>query len=145
MNNVDVFSLDESPFGQVCKEQITNLTLVINENDTEIDKTKYTKNVYAPILAFFENLKSLSITSSCTDNSTRFWSFNTPTTVFVSSTLTKLCINVYYFTDCLLLLDGRLKQLTTLIVDVHFITSDDLPTFHNQVSFEFMLLYSFYC
>jgi hypothetical protein len=37
------------------------------------------------------------------------------TTCF-SSTLTKLCITLLSFEDCLSLLDGRLKQLSTFIV-----------------------------
>jgi hypothetical protein len=40
---------------------------------------------------------------------------------FSSSTLTKLCINVHSFDDCLALLDGRLKQLITFIVQIDFI------------------------
>ena len=133
LNNIGVFCLDDSRFGQICKQRITNLTLIINENNIEIDGKEYTKNVYAPVLAFFDNLQSLSMISSCTDNYPRFWSFEPSEKVFSSSTLTKLCINVSRFTDCLLLLDGRLKQLTTLIVQVHEIYNH-IPTFHSQVS-----------
>ncbi|CAF1431573.1 unnamed protein product [Rotaria sp. Silwood1] len=41
---------------------------------------------------------------------------NVPSTTFFSSTLNKLCIRVRRFEDCLALLDGRLKQLTILII-----------------------------
>ncbi|CAM4851440.1 unnamed protein product, partial [Rotaria magnacalcarata] len=39
-----------------------------------------------------------------------------PPTTFSSSILTKLCITTNVFDDCLRLLNGRLKQLTTLVV-----------------------------
>ncbi|CAF3514006.1 unnamed protein product [Rotaria socialis] len=42
-----------------------------------------------------------------------------PSTTFSSSILTKLCISLNTLQDCLSLLDGRLKQLSTLIVIVH--------------------------
>jgi hypothetical protein len=134
LNSIDVFCLDDSRFGQICKQRITNLTLIINEDNTEKDEEECTKNVYAPVLSFFENLKSLSMISSCTLNYPRLCSFEPSEKVFSSSTLTKLCIDVSDFTDCLLLLDGRLKQLTTLIVRVHMITRH-LQTFDNQVNF----------
>ncbi|CAF4060668.1 unnamed protein product [Rotaria magnacalcarata] len=40
---------------------------------------------------------------------------------FSSSILTELCINTNNFDDCLALLDGRLKQLTSLILQVNYI------------------------
>ncbi|CAF3108996.1 unnamed protein product [Rotaria sp. Silwood2] len=43
---------------------------------------------------------------------------NLPSTTFFSSTLNKLYINLMTYDDCLALLDGRLKQLTTLIVTI---------------------------
>ncbi len=52
---------------------------------------------------------------------------------FSSSTLTKLCINIDNFDDCLALLDGRLKQLTTFIVQVGCI-NEWTSTFYNMVS-----------
>ena len=39
-------------------------------------------------------------------------------TDYISSTLVKLKINVATFRDCLILLDGRLESLSTLIVNV---------------------------
>ncbi|CAF3737551.1 unnamed protein product [Rotaria sordida] len=49
-----------------------------------------------------------------------------PSTTFSSSTLTQLCIDVCGLDDCLYLLDGRLKRLTTLIVRIRYI--DDFLT-----------------
>ncbi|CAF4160544.1 unnamed protein product, partial [Rotaria sordida] len=58
-----------------------------------------------------------------------------PSNTFSSLTLTYLCISVKTFNDCLCLLDGRLKQLTTFIVEFYYIdrnssmvhNSNDLP------------------
>ncbi|CAF4092233.1 unnamed protein product, partial [Rotaria sordida] len=46
-----------------------------------------------------------------------------PFTTFSSPILTHLCINVDNFDDCLYLLDGRLRQLTTFYVTVYTVDS----------------------
>ena len=91
LKNIDVFCSDGSRFGRICKQQITNLTVVVNE---EMKET-YTENVYASILIFFENLKCLSIIPSPVSNYPCFSFFDKPGNVFSSSTLTTLCIHVY--------------------------------------------------
>ncbi|CAF3947411.1 unnamed protein product, partial [Rotaria sordida] len=47
-----------------------------------------------------------------------------PSNTFPSSTLTYLCINVQTFTDFVCLLDGRLKQLSTLIIQLYQMDTD---------------------
>jgi hypothetical protein len=44
---------------------------------------------------------------------------NLSSTAFSSSTLTRLCLHLNSIQDCVSLLDGRLKQLSTLIVTVY--------------------------
>jgi hypothetical protein len=110
-----------------------DLILIINENNIEITRIDYTKDVYAVIFGFFENLKHLTIVLSSIKNyPLSSLDYLSPMT-FSSSTLTKLCINVDNFDDCLALLDGRLKQLTTFIVQVDFI-NEWTSTFYNMVS-----------
>ncbi|CAF2177296.1 unnamed protein product [Rotaria magnacalcarata] len=54
-----------------------------------------------------------------------------PSTTFSSPTLTHLYINVKTFDDCLYLLDGRLRKLTTLCVNIYSI--DEYSTIvHNM-------------
>ncbi|CAF3591661.1 unnamed protein product [Rotaria sp. Silwood1] len=147
---VSRYFMDDSLFGHICKQQITNLILVINENNIEkIKKEAYTKNVYAVILAFFKNLKHLTIVeSSSIDNYPRLSLCDLSPTTFFSSSLTKLCINVNSFDDVHALLDGRLKQLITLIVQVDSIhdristyyKGNDLP---NLKCFSLMCCHSF--
>ncbi|CAF4706241.1 unnamed protein product, partial [Rotaria sp. Silwood2] len=52
---------------------------------------------------------------------------NLPLTTCSSSILYKLCINLNCFEDCLALLDGRLKQLTTFIVNI------DSTDYHSSI------------
>ncbi len=66
------------------------------------------------ILQFFKILKHLSITDLPLFLSFRNSSLNT----CYSSTLCKLHVCVNRFEDCLALLDGRLKQLTTFFVNI---------------------------
>lgn len=53
--------------------------------------------------------------------------------IHISSTLTKLTINVTTFCDCLYLLDGSLQSLTALIIDIVRI-SEPLSTIDNTVT-----------
>lgn len=128
-----MFLLDNSPLQHIGKQQITDLILIIDENDNEIEQIEYTKNVYAIILNFFKNLKHLSIVQPAHHDRLSLSLWNLSPTIFSSSTLTKLFINVKYFDDCLALFDGRLKNLTVLAVQINFIP-DSSSTSHNMVS-----------
>lgn len=130
------FCLEDFLFRQINKQQITDLILISNENNIHINREDYMMNVYAKILIFFENLTHLTILPSSNNNNPVFSLRNLSPTTFASSTLTNLCINMFNFESCLALLDGRLKQLTTLIVQVsHF---DDEPS----ISYNHVSLYS---
>jgi hypothetical protein len=139
LNYIYVFCLDDSLFAHNFKQQITDLVLVSNENNIEITAKEYTKNVYVIIFGFFENLKHLSTVSSSIKDYPPLSLYFLPPMTCSSSTLTKLCINVYDFNDVCALLDGRLKELTTLIVQVHII-SDLISTSYNRVSLCSVLL-----
>jgi hypothetical protein len=56
-----------------------------------------------------------------------------PSTTFHSSILTDLYIHVETFDDCLYLLDGRLKQLTTLSVNVYSIDNSSTIVYNTVV------------
>ena len=85
------------------------------------------------IFNFFENLKHLSIVRLSIDECPPLSFRGLPSTTFHSSTLTKLCASVQCFEDCLFLLDGRLKQLTTFIVSIDCVDNHPL-TVSNSVS-----------
>ncbi|CAF4097701.1 unnamed protein product, partial [Rotaria sordida] len=79
-------------------------------------------NIFSNILLNFTNLLHLKFYSLC-DYNGAYLSFVNQSPMFFSSTLVELHINVYYFDDCLYLLDGRLHQLHTLFVRVFHILS----------------------
>jgi hypothetical protein len=96
----------------------------------------YTANVYSHILTFFKNLKNLNVIESSTVSYPPLSFCDLPLTTFSSSILTHLYIDVYSFDDCLYLLDGRLRQLTTLFVNVYSMDeSSGTVHIHNTVSF----------
>lgn len=118
-------NLDDSSLANISKKQIT--TLDLNTKDCRYQRKsakEYANRVYAHILDFCENLQHLSVVESsmylCPGLSLRFL----PATSFSSSTLTYLRINVINFIDCLCLLDGRLEQLNTLIIQVYSLKAD---------------------
>ena len=82
---------------------------------------------YCEKLEYFNTIQTSS--SFCPSLSIRDLSSN----AFASSILTHLSVKVATFTDCLCLLDGRLKQLQTFIVVVQLMTTD-LSLVHNMVS-----------
>lgn len=107
--------LNELLFPYNFKKQITDLTL-INDYGGEIGTIDQTTNVYINLLDFFENLNYLNCNGSFTAANPVLSFVNLPSTTFVSSNITKLCITVDSFGDCLRLLDGRLNQLSVFIV-----------------------------
>lgn len=128
--------LDDSLIRHIDKQKITDLILISNENNIDIDipRSQYTKNVYAIILNLFVNLKHLSIVqSSVVYDYPSLSLYDLPPTTFSSLILTKLCINVNHFLDCLALLDGRLKNLTIFNVQINDIPHS-ISTSYNTVS-----------
>ncbi|CAF5038663.1 unnamed protein product, partial [Rotaria sp. Silwood1] len=137
---------NESSVQHIFKHQITELIL---ENSDQYDKTillkEYTQNIYASILTFFENLIHLSIVESSLIRKYPPLSIcNLSPTTFFSFILTKLCINVESINDCLYLLDGRLKQLTTLIIQIGYIDNDS-SIIHNTNDLPNLKCFSLTC
>ncbi|CAF2853479.1 unnamed protein product, partial [Rotaria sp. Silwood2] len=116
---------DNSSLEHILKEQITKLDLIHKDDGYEIMLSKvYTKTVYAHILTYCEKLEHLNVTASSNFVYPSLSIRYLPSNTFSSSTLTYLCINVQTFTDFVCLLDGRLKQLCTLIVQFYQMDTD---------------------
>ncbi|CAF1478541.1 unnamed protein product, partial [Rotaria magnacalcarata] len=107
---------------QHIRKQITDLNIIDNENRIRIPCKNYTKNVYGVTLIFFENFKDLTIEPLSINNHLPLSLKDSSPSTFFSSTLTKLCLNVVNFDHCLALLDGRLRQLVTFIVQIDSIS-----------------------
>lgn len=110
-----VLCLVESPFRRIFQQQITDLTLVYNNNSNILLMNKNAKYVFEYTLKIFENLKHLSVIGLTPIFSTRYVSL----AACLSSNLYKLCLNVNCFEDCFALLDGRFKHLTMLSVNIN--------------------------
>ncbi|CAF3079538.1 unnamed protein product [Rotaria sp. Silwood2] len=93
------------------------LTNQIKHLNVDIVYDKNASNIYLLILSLGKHLTDLTFHN-------RFSSehLGNPTfvvsSIHISSTLTKLIINVTIFDDCLYLLDGSLQSLTALIIDI---------------------------
>ncbi|CAF1007740.1 unnamed protein product [Adineta ricciae] len=130
---------DNSPCAHIYRLPITDLILIINEKSV-IDGNEFENiNVdYGIILTLFKHLKHLSIKPISIFDYPPLSLCNSSSMTCSSSILTKLCINVHSFNDCLALLDGRLKQLTSFNVQINYIGNrisrsynmDDLPNLH---------------
>jgi len=134
--------LDDSIFRHIFKEQITDL--ILHNNDEYTRKTSsmiYTTNVYSHITVLFENLKHLAIVPSSVNDYPPLKFGIPPSTIYLSSTLTVLCISVYDTNDCLSLLDGRLKQLTTLIVQIYTSVWNTRLISGNMVSWWYFIVF----
>ncbi|CAF3391175.1 unnamed protein product [Rotaria socialis] len=127
---------DDSSLRYIFKKQITKLDLINKDCEVAVGSwDTYTKIVYAHILTYCENLEHLKIIATPTTEYPGLSVRYLPASAFSSSTLTYLCISVITITDCLYLLDGRLKQLNTFIVRIYCTeknssivhNTDDLP------------------
>ena len=92
------------------------LILILKNTIEHCSKT--VSNIFALILSLCKKLIDLNF---CDMFFTRKYSISVSdlsATSYISSTLTKLKINVATFNDCLYLLDGRFDCLSTLIINV---------------------------
>jgi hypothetical protein len=115
MKSICLLYLDELLFRYNFKKQIRDLTL-LNDYDGKVAIIDQTTNLYIKLIDFFENLNYLNCIGSFITGNPVLSFIDSPLTSFISSNLTKLCITVDNFGDCLYLLDGRLNQLSTFIV-----------------------------
>jgi hypothetical protein len=112
--------------------QITHLNInVVNEPTTEV--YEILSRTFVLILSLCQRLISLNFDQLLSDRMVPVYMWELPSISCMSSTLTKLKVNVETFSACLYLLDGRLNCLTTLIVNVTTISSQ-LPDINDTVS-----------
>ncbi|CAF2837110.1 unnamed protein product [Rotaria sp. Silwood2] len=105
----------ESPFRHIFQQQITDLILVYKNEFNILLMNKNAKFVYEYTFKLFENLKHLSVIGLPPIFSINYISLAT----CFSSNLYKLCLHINTFEDCFALLDGRLKHLSMLIVNIN--------------------------
>ncbi|CAF1318138.1 unnamed protein product [Rotaria sordida] len=99
-------------------DQITHLNVNIYYEIIPKLFREETSNIFSFLLSFCKHLVELTFNQYLCDTTLEFSLYDVPLANCVSSTLTKLEIVVGYFDDCLYLLDGRLKCLSILIINV---------------------------
>ncbi|CAF0811928.1 unnamed protein product [Adineta ricciae] len=107
-------------FRQLLHQQITCLTIDIKDQPTE-PSSEALWLILTSVVSLCKQLKKLSIGQF--DYRTTICTFDFSSTNFKSSILTQLIINLESFNDCLYLLDGRFRCLSTLIVNIDIISS----------------------
>ena len=98
-------------------QQIQHLNIDVSY-DPKSEGSKILSSIFAWILSTCQRLINLNFCQLFYDRKSPICIYKFPSTSCTSSTLTKLKVNVKTFYDCLYLLDGRLKYLSTLIIDV---------------------------
>lgn len=101
---------------RLCK-QLTHLHVDLTMSRVG-DKSKTISNTFALILSLCDQLIELEFSERVSEVSEFLSQINFLKINFLSTTLTKLKITVACFYDCLLLLDGRLANLSILIINV---------------------------
>lgn len=79
-------------------------------------------NGYMRIFNLFKSVTHLDFVRKTDFRYPPFSFDDLPSTAFFSSTIVHLCIRVLDFEDCLRLLDGRINQLHTFIVEIYYIS-----------------------
>ncbi|CAF2096341.1 unnamed protein product [Rotaria magnacalcarata] len=117
---------DESSIIHRFKNNITHLSVTMNEVSTCDFIQNLVVNVVNTIFIIFTNLTCLhfGLQDACLYSPTLLIDF-LPTTRF-SSNVVHLNISVCDLDDCLYLLDGRLSQLQTFIVEVYMISKTSM-------------------
>ncbi len=118
-NKIFYLCLDKSSLVRIFQNQIVTLSVTGKEGNHDEFTMNMRANLFTYILTMFTNLLHLKFYQNL-NNPTGFVLFNDQSSMFCS-TLVELHINVYFFDDCLFLLDGRFNQLRILLVNVFHI------------------------
>lgn len=110
--------LDRSQFLQKFKNQISYLSITINDYIFDVDTWKLVTEVFTCIFTKFSNLTHLEYSLSDTCGLSPSPTFERLFNSCYSFNIIYLRVKLYRLDDCVYLLDGRLNQLQTFIVQV---------------------------
>lgn len=119
---IQFYRLDDDILNSVYKNQIS--ALVIDMMDTN-EKWHYSNKaegnavLFSKIIHTFPNIRILNL--GPWSISYQYLSFCESPPTIISSSLLELYVNVYYFDDCLYLLDGRFNQLRLFHIKISMI------------------------
>jgi hypothetical protein len=132
--------LDNSPLSHIFKCQIVSLAIdigtsrkqnVTSNMNTHLLTLEMNTHLLTQIFTMFTNLQCLKLAHFSIRH--HQLTFDMSSSTILSSYLLELHVNLYYFTDCLYLLDGRFNQLRTLYVNIEVIIPSRLVV-NNQVN-----------
>ncbi|CAF1127937.1 unnamed protein product [Rotaria sordida] len=103
--------------------QITHLNIDILDQVTTELNNENESNIFTLILSIGKCVTDLTFSQWLCYKHTWISIFHLPSTSCVSSTLTKLNINVNTFDDCLYLLDDHLDSLSSIIINIRKISA----------------------
>ncbi len=103
-------------------QQITHLNIDASYKPKS-KASEILSSIFALILSICQRLINLNFCQLFSDRMITICIHNFPSTSCISSTLTKLKVTVATFDDCLYLLDGHFKCLSTFIIHVEEIWS----------------------
>ncbi len=112
------------------QRNISHLTLIINDDITNVDMMEQLTNIYTRIFILFPNLTHFEFDLEDTCGLSPSPCYHSPSTSCYSSSIVYLRVQLDDLDDCLYLLDGRLNQLHTFIVEVEYMLS--LTMIHNN-------------
>ncbi|CAF3609710.1 unnamed protein product [Rotaria socialis] len=102
---------------RLLENQITHITVDVNIDNVEMPN-RSEQNAFLVILLVSKCLSDLTYRQTSSEKYITILPSNISYTHCLSSTLTKLTINVNTFDDCLYLLNGCLQSLSTLIIRI---------------------------
>ncbi len=116
------------------KHQISHLIITINVDRTAEHIPKVSTNVFTTIFIMFMNLIYFHFGWDINFLYSPKSFIDLPSSTWHSSNIVHLNVQVHNFNDCLCLLDGRLNQLHTFIVQVDQIYKTSM-TINNMVKY----------
>jgi hypothetical protein len=112
---------ENSPFIHIFKQQISDLVVTISDEILDESYVKLLTDIYNRIFGLVTNLKYLDLDNNDFYDFSRSLLTGLPSTTCFSSSIVHLRIKMQNIDDCLYLLDGRLSQLNTLIINLDYI------------------------
>ena len=120
-NEVECFFLEETSFIGICNGQISHAVVTMVDKSESVSLSDVAMNLYLAIFNLFGSVTHLNFVIKDGFQYPPLSLDYLPSTAYFSSTIVHLSIKLLDLEDCILLLDGRLNQLHTFIVEIFYI------------------------
>ena len=113
---------EQTSFIRICNKQISHAVVTVVDKNKSASLSDVGMNLYLPVFNLLKNVTHLDFVIKDDFKSRPLSLAGLPSTTCFSSTIIYWSIKVMCIEDCLSLLDGRLNQLNTFIVEIHRIS-----------------------